>query len=271
MTTLAPTLLKKLARDWQTLGGYKSAQLSGIVGDAQHEGSGYHISRQDCRAGDYSIVRPEDRTGNGPDNLAAAIDMTMSAGDMRLCTSRLVQAYGNTSDPRRKYINAFNGTTNNTSARRWDVYARVISSASSDHLWHVHLEIRRKFVESSTAMAAILSVLTGETVEQYLRKIKVPVASVTASSSTSSAAPAFPGTLRRNDKQSSPIEGVRLFQARMLARGWSSTGTADGYFGPKLESVVKRWQDYVGLTPDGVIGQTTWPTPWTRAWGKSSS
>lgn len=267
MSTVAPALVKQLASDWSNKCGLKSAKLTGIVGDAAHAArGGYHRSRQDNPDGNYSIVRPDDLTG--PADMASAIDMNLSASDMRLCTGRLVSAFMNGSDPRRKYLNAFNGTLDSKTARRFDVYARKVKAASPDHLWHIHLEIRRKYVGSATAMKAILSILKGESVAQYLASVGVSHSASAGSGATTSTAPPFPGILKRNDKQSKPDAGVKAFQARMIARGWSSLGVADGFFGPKLESVVKKWQGQVGLGADGVIGAKTWPTPWTRPVGK---
>jgi putative chitinase len=34
--------------------------------------------------------------------------------------------------------------------------------------------------------------------------------------------------------------------------------TKDGSFGPGTESAVKKWQSANGLTPDGIVGDTTW-------------
>lgn len=269
MTTVAPSLVAQLAADWEKKCGYSSAVTSGIVGDAAHKlRGGYHLSRADNPAGNYSIVRPDDGPGMGPDNLAAAIDMTMSTADMKTCTSRLIKAYTDTADPRRKYLNAFNGWTGTGGAQRWDVYARAVKSATADHKWHVHLEIRRRFVNSATAMAAILSVLKGETSTAYLRSIGVTVL-VSFDSVTSIAAPAYPGrVLKRNDSQTKADPAVKLFQQQMIVRGWKSVGRADGFFGAKLESVVRRFQSVCGLPADGVIGPRTWPTPWTRPLGK---
>ena len=265
MTTCAPPLLLELAADWKNECGFRSAVFSGCVGDSKHqERGGYHIGRRFQPKDNYSVVRPDDRIG--PDVTAAALDMSMSPADMRLCTARLVAVYGNLSDPRRKYINAANGTLNNKTARRWDFYARVTARATIDHLQHVHLEVRRKYVDSPTAMKAVLSVLKGHSSADYLKATGVSLA--VSSTSVPPPIPSFPGVLKRDDSQSSPNNGVKQFQARMIARGWASTGTADGFFGEKLESVVKRWQAVVGLTPDGVIGAKTWPTPWTRPLGK---
>lgn len=261
MSTVAPPLIKQLATDWSKNCGLSSAKVSGIIGDQAHAArGGYHIARADQSATNYSVVRPDDK--GGPSNAAAAIDMTMNAADMRLCSQRLVTVFNNAADPRRKYLNAFNGTVDSKNARRWDVYARKVKAATSDHLWHVHLEVRRKYVGSAVAMAAILSALKGEPVATYKARVGSPSVASTSTSSTVSVPP-FPGVLKRDDNQKSASAGVKVFQAQLIKRGTTSIGTADGFFGPKLESAVKAWQKRVGLTADGVIGPKTWPTAWT--------
>lgn len=273
MSTVATSQLKQLAADWKAECGYKSAVISGIVGDTSHaQRGGYHISREDqVDPANYSVVRPDDKAGNGPDNAASGIDMSMNTADMILCTKRLVKAYENTSDPRRKYLNGFNGTTDGKVARRWDVYARSIQYATPDHLWHVHMSIRRKYAASATAVKAILSLLKGESVEQYLTSIGVvttPPKTTVPVRVAPVTAPKWPGRiLRRNDSAIKADTAVKAFQVQMVKRGWTSLGTPDGFFGPKMESVVRRWQITCGLPSDGIIGPKTWPTPWTRPMG----
>ena len=40
--------------------------------------------------------------------------------------------------------------------------------------------------------------------------------------------------------------------------------TADGSFGPGTEAKVKEWQTINGLTPDGIVGDTTWNKLFTQ-------
>lgn len=161
MATLSTANLNYLADEWEKL--YKSAVLSGIVGDLAHaKRGGYHISRQDQASNNYSVVRPDDKIG--PSDRAAAIDMTMNTVDMIKCHTRLKTAWKNRSqDPRFKYINAWNGWDGQGDAGRYDVIAGTITFATSDHKWHIHLEIRRRYVNDRAAMDAILSLLKGET------------------------------------------------------------------------------------------------------------
>lgn len=259
MSTVATPAVRQLARDWKPLFG--SAQFSGIVGDQAHQlRGGYHIGRRFQSDDNYSVVRPDDK--GGPDDAAAAIDMTLNPFDMKVCTNRLVAAFTNVNDPRRKYLNAFNGTQDGKVARRWDIYARKVSAASKDHTGHIHLEIRRAYVNSMSAMKAILSILKGESVPAYLKSIGVTTTTLAV------VVPKYPGRVMvRNDHQSVPDQNVRAFQKQMRVRGWT-TVVADGLFGARTESAVKRFQAVCGLKADGIIGPITWPLPWTRPLGK---
>lgn len=171
MATLAHDTTWYIATNWESY--YVSAVLSGIVGDEDHQDSGgYHISIESNSSTNYSVTRPDDKAppGTWPRNLAAAIDMSMSASDMKLCSDRLWNVwYNRKNDPRAQYINAFNGWFNDGGpARRYDYYSGSSGNSSSDHKWHVHLEIRRKWVTDMVAAMAILSILRGQSLEDYL-------------------------------------------------------------------------------------------------------
>ena len=50
---------------------------------------------------------------------------------------------------------------------------------------------------------------------------------------------------------------IVLIQKRLLSLGYE-IGSADGDFGPATETAVKAYQKDKGLTPDGVVGPTTY-------------
>jgi hypothetical protein len=160
MATLSTSNLNWLANEWEKL--YSSAVLSGIVGDLAHKRrGGYHISRQDQPSTNYSVSRPDDKLG--PSDRASAIDMTMSTADMIKCHKRLRACFQNRAkDPRTKYINAWNGWDGQGDAGRYDVVTGNVGTATPDHKGHIHLEIRRRYVNDRKAMEAILSMLKGE-------------------------------------------------------------------------------------------------------------
>jgi len=259
--TVAYSAMRELAAEWEKL--YKSAVCSGIVGDAAHAArGGYHIGRKFQDKTNYSVVRPQDRAGNGPDDASAGIDMSMNTRDIVLCTTRLKRLFNNTSDPRRKYINAFNGWMGHGDATRYDIYARKTSYASPSHTWHIHLDVRRAYVLVPVAHRGILSGLAGESVDAYKMRIGV-TASVPLGRKAEVAVPPWPGHVYKRNDSMRPDANVKRWQARMIARGWTTLGTADGIFGVKTEAVVRSFQKLARVQVDGQIGKQTWPLPWT--------
>ena len=168
MTTIAHSLTTEFAHKWD--GALPSAVLSGIVGDGQHAArGGYHISIQDQPSSNYSVTRVDDKAppGNWPRNLAAAVDMSMSPADMITTYNCVVAVWSNSNDPRRKYVNCVNCYSGSGQPARLDFVTGGRSIASSDHSWHNHLEIRRRYVTDPVAYDAIFSMVSGESLDAY--------------------------------------------------------------------------------------------------------
>ncbi len=51
---------------------------------------------------------------------------------------------------------------------------------------------------------------------------------------------------------------VTEVQKRLLSLGFAEVGTADGWFGPKTETAVKRYQELLGFAPSGVVNKALW-------------
>ena len=275
--TVAYPAMKECAQGCERI--FRSAICSGIVGDQSHVRRGsYHCGRKFCPPRHYSIVRPDDRSGQGPDDGSSAIDMTMNAADMKVATDRVAAVWADKNDPRRKYLNAFNGWHGGKGdAVRYDFYAGTKKRCTPDHKWHYHLEQRRRYINDKTANEACWSILRGESVATWLKSRGIPAAPrpaapVTLASGPKAAspvvklaAPPYPGReLRRDDKATKPDPAVRQWQQRMRDRGWKSVGAADGLPGPAFERTVRAWQQHCRLPVDGRVGPKTWPTPWTR-------
>lgn len=247
MATLSTTNLNWLADQWEN--AYASAQLSGIVGDLAHKArGGYHISRQDQPKTNYSVVRADDKLG--PSDRASAIDMTMSKADIIKCHTRLRGFWKNRStDSRMKYINAWNGWDGIGDAGRYDVITGKISTATSDHKWHIHLEIRRRYVNDRKAMEAILSMLKGESHSAYIaRTTPVPIkpAPVPVTTPTTS--------------------GEIVTEAQLIAalNKWLTTDQ-----GKKTLNSALAWTDGVWPTPRNFIGpdgEPIWETNPQLTW-----
>ena len=148
-----------------------ASQLGGIYAFKK----GYHSSRRDNQVnwpGNYSILISADQEGS--DNYGAAIDWTFpDAQSERYATidkysSRLLAA-GQRNDPRTRVLREFYGQADSdTAVEGWDFWYRTTSTSDSSHLWHIHKSFLRKYANDMNAMKAVLSVLKGETLDQWL-------------------------------------------------------------------------------------------------------
>lgn len=71
--------------------------------------------------------------------------------------------------------------------------------------------------------------------------------------------------LVRNMKLTSPYmkgNDVSMLQQKLIARGYTVVGTADGIFGSKTDKGVRQFQADQGLVVDGVVGPKTWNALW---------
>jgi hypothetical protein len=172
MATRSTAELDRCARIWEDDLDYPSAVFSGIVGDLAHRlQGGPHISIEDNPAGNYSIIRPDDKAppGDWPRDRAAAVDMSMSKADMVRCYHRVRVVWADRSDPRRQYLNGWNVWDGSGDAVRLDFYTNTVQFATPDHKWHVHGEWRRRYVNSRRGMDAGLSMLRGQSKTDYLQ------------------------------------------------------------------------------------------------------
>ena len=260
MATVATPAMTQFAADWEhaidsAAKRNDAATQSGIVGDKAHRArGGYHISREDQPSSNYSVSEYAiDR--QGPSNAAAAVDMSMRDEQMRQVSGRLLSAARNR-DPRVMYARAFNGTTDSKKAIRVEITDFGIGTASSDHLWHVHLEIHRAWVTNTDVMRALLSVITGQSLAAYkaaggkLPSLAVPALTPLASSDTTALMRALPAVAQGSKDQTH----VKRVQALLAIFGHRLD--IDGDFGPATRAAVVDFQKTVPAT--GTVGPIDW-------------
>ena len=135
---------------------------------------GYHNSREPgtTRPGNYSVVLPPDKLG--PSTKAAAYDWTFptaQSGSYALIdkySSRLLAA-GQANDPRTNGWREFYGQADaDTQVEGWDFYYNRAASSDPSHLWHIHLSELRQFTDDLRNKQAMLSVLSGQSLADWL-------------------------------------------------------------------------------------------------------
>src|SRR5690606_15357818 len=207
---------------------------------------GYHSSREENLArwpGNYSIRLALDK--QGPADKAAAIDYTMSDSEMRRRTRYLADAAAR-NDPRLAAVREFYGTLDSRT-----VFGRIkdsrngpwrSSTADNSHLWHIHISIFRAYVDQWDELSPVLSVLAGETQEQWLARqgglIVLP---------------------RKGDKG----DHVEVIQRMLVALGFDTAPGKgddvryDGIYGEGTAAAVNAFRQHYGATPANRV------TPWT--------
>lgn len=169
--TYAPAELLALARRLEAL--IPSAVFSGIVPDASHT-YGFHCSARQLgwNRGDYSLADADDWAGAQADpDAAAAFDVSMASGDMRLVHGRCHASWADGQDDRLSGWYEFIGTLDGAAVTRFVSYPPLWGGpydSDDSHLWHEHTSCLRNRVHDQRAMDALYSVWAGQTYQQWL-------------------------------------------------------------------------------------------------------
>lgn len=134
---------------------------------------GYHNMRANLPSYDYSVVdKPPD--GGGSSSVAAAIDWTFpdaQAGNYTTIskfTKRLLASAQDPNDPRLDGYREFYGQSDTDSyVEGWDIRYGCAATSDSSHLWHIHISEDRDKTGSIENKDNLLSVLRGESVEEW--------------------------------------------------------------------------------------------------------
>src|SRR5579864_591885 len=124
------------------------SELGGILSNT---GAGYHPSRNEVPASDYSVQQPYDRTGDP--NAASAIDITLrNPADMATVTQRMIdETLANGDTGRLRGCRSFFGTTDGYTVIGMDVPGRYWVTSDPSHLYHLHVSGKREAVNDAAA------------------------------------------------------------------------------------------------------------------------
>jgi peptidoglycan hydrolase-like protein with peptidoglycan-binding domain len=216
--------------------------------------------------GNYSVRDAVNKSGPGM-NKSSAIDWTFpdaQRGDFRTInkyTKRLVASSLDSKDPRLDLIlfEFFGQADTDSHVEGYDELHEEDSTSDDSHLWHLHMSFLRSRCGDYWGMWALLTVLMGWTVQQW-RGTVTPAQTVPVSAPVAAPPKGLPvfSTGSRTLKVANPMmTGVDvLFVQRWV--GPEHAGAADGEYGPTTAGGVKWYQSMRGLTPDGVVGPSTW-------------
>jgi hypothetical protein len=149
---------------------------------------GYHNTRDANLPTNYSVILAPDKLG--PGDKAAAYDWTFpeaQSNDFRRIAKYSGRLYvaGRDHDPRIATWREFFGQLDaDFDVEGWDFYRGRPSTSDSSHLWHIHLSELRAYVEDMDSKRALLSVLRGQSLDDWLGEDDVELTDVVPSAIT---------------------------------------------------------------------------------------
>lgn len=157
---------------WWFMGELLALEPGTRSGGIYADKPGYHGSRDDNDPDDYSVREPEDKLG--PPDKGAGYDWIFpdaQKGDYRRFAvyGRRVREAFDRRDPRLDGWREYLGQTDlDTAPEGLDFRHRTTRVPDGSHSWHAHLSEDRGLVADYQNKRAMLSVLRGESLEQYL-------------------------------------------------------------------------------------------------------
>jgi hypothetical protein len=247
---------------WALWKGLQELEPDTELGGIYAAKSGYHNTRSANKAADYSVRETPDRVG--PADKASAIDWTFPEAQSGNCgriarySSRLLASGRDAHDPRLDSLREFYGNADlDREVDGWDFRHDKAVSSDRSHLWHIHISITRGRVADPAMTRAVLSVLKGESVTQWLAaesgELQPPEPPPLPRPWESF--PVWPGVYLRMGMNNAT---VTLWQRLLKARGW--TIRVDGDFGAGTDRITRAFQlQKVGPNGgDGIVGPATW-------------
>lgn len=168
---------------WKFWEALKILEPATLLGGIYANKAGYHNARQVLLAqgltNDYSIRLADDKLG--PSEKSAAVDWTFP--DAQAGNTITIRKYGDRidtafhdRDPRLKgWREVLLQADNDPSPEGYDFVNWTTRTPDDTHKWHAHFSILRRYINSDKVYRAMLSILKGQSWQDWLKEEAMPI------------------------------------------------------------------------------------------------
>jgi peptidoglycan hydrolase-like protein with peptidoglycan-binding domain len=133
----------------------------------------------------------------------------------------------------------------------------IATGATGDAVRWLQRALRRT-PDLGLAVDGIFGPMTDQAVRQFQQANSLTVDGVVGPLTWAALPDGAPMPVLQIGSNGPVVAGLQTVLANGSSQGWPSPGAADADFGPLTQASVEGFQNWAGITADGIVGDQTW-------------